>query len=171
MIRAAISIRRFVVLGAALLVGGAVARCATAPHTEAEVPWPDGGTTVRVAIHGTLSAEWWVTARNARGSASASLWEDWGPARRANIYRTTDGSVAVIGAGSLAGVIGLPATGRPVALTHPDTRDGDAWQYLGGVVQSGGRLAFVPAEILRECIPLYGLGSVPVRAVYHDRSC
>ena len=156
---------RLGVLAAAFLLG--LGYCATAPHATAEVPWPDPGARVRVEIRGILSEDWWIVAETGGGRFEREMWSNWGPARRANIYRTGDGGLAVIGAGMLAATVALPPRGRPVEVRDVPT-SGDGWRYLGAVTLDGG-LRFRTAGEAPECIPLYGIGSVPVRPAHQSQ--
>lgn len=140
------------------------------PNAEAKVPWPDRGTEVRIQIRGFLAPLYWIVVENARGRTSRQLWLDWGPADEANLYRTPAGSVAVIGAGSVVAVIGLPPDGPP-REEMVDPAEADEWVYLGRMAWVGREMAlrFFAAAAHAECIPLYGEGRIPVRTRYQGR--
>ncbi len=153
------------------VVGLAFYSLATA-NAAATVPWPNPATTVRVQTwSGFSSLQWRLAVSNAHGSLVQDLWEDWGPADQANIYRTPGGSVVVIGAGMIASMVDLPDGQRPRAGTRSELDDGEAWTYVGAVVQRQGHLVFrAPAET-PECIPTYGEGWIPVRRGRQTASC
>lgn len=141
------------------------------PNAGATVPWPNPATTIRVQTWGFSSLKWRLAVSNAHGSLVDELWEDWGPADQANIYRTPGGSVVVIGAGMIASMVDLPDGQRPRAGTRSELDDGEAWTYVGAVVQRNGHLVFrAPAET-PECIPTYGEGWIPVRRGRQTASC
>ncbi|WP_376088587.1 hypothetical protein ACE7GA_16380 [Roseomonas sp. CCTCC AB2023176] len=154
------------VAAAALLVLG---YCATTPHSSVEVPWPDPGAQVRIEIRGILSEDWWIVAETPGGRFARAMWTNWGPARTANLYRTEEGGVAVVGAGMLAATLSLPPRGQPREVAVRG--NGRDWRYLGVVTISDGPMRFLPASAAPECIALYGIGSVPVRADMQRREC
>ncbi len=152
------------------LAGLAIYSLAT-PNAGATIPWPNPATTIRVQTWGLFSSKWRLAVSNTHGSLVEELWEDWGPADRANIYRTPGGSVAVIGGGSIASIVDLQDGKRPGAGTRSELDDGEAWTYVGAVVRREGHLVFLASAEMPECIPTYGEGSIPVRRRLQSGSC
>lgn len=153
------------------LVGLALYALAT-PSAAATIPWPDAAVTIRVEVWaGFSSSRWRLGVSNAHGSLDVDLWEDWGPADQANVYRMPGGSVVVIGGGSLAAIIDLADGQRPRAGTRPEPDDGEEWTYAGAVVERQGTLVFLAPTEVPECIPTYGEGVIPVRLRLQSGSC
>lgn len=146
----------------ALLCMAALGHHVINPVAEQDVPWPDSGVTVRVQQRNLQSATYVLRVDTAAGSLSMPLWNNWGPARRINLYRTPAGSIAVAGAGDYGWVIDLAPNGSPRHGQHGAITDASDWTYIGAVLdQAWGELAFASATALPECIPLYGEGRAP----------
>lgn len=166
------------VLRPSFSVGGAVALAiaiivvAVTPLGEARVssavPWPAPDVRPSIQMRG-MDGTYWVEVETPNGRIAQALWTDWGPAGRANLYRTPRGALVVIGGGSITAIIALPASDPPKWGGAEELIDGDEWAYVGAVASIGGRdLRFFPPSELTECIPLYGEGRVPVRREFQS---
>jgi hypothetical protein len=159
-------------VGGAVALAIAVVTIAATPLGEARVaaavPWPVPDVHPSIQIRGG-DGTFWVEVETPHGRYAQPLWTDWGPARRANLYRTPRGTLVVIGGGWIAAIIELPAAEAPRPGGNGELADGADWTYVGAVAAIRGRdpRFFSPSE-LRECIPLYGEGRVPVRREFRS---
>ncbi|MBL6455022.1 hypothetical protein JMJ55_06780 [Belnapia sp. T6] len=132
-----------------------------APNAQAAVPWPDPEVSIRLSTWGFHTSQWRMRVSTPNGSALQEMWENWGPATRANIYRTPLGSVAIAGAGSYGWVIEFAADGKPRPGGHRELADASQWTYIGAVVQRDSALVFVSPTQLPECVETFGEGTIP----------
>ncbi|WP_336978510.1 hypothetical protein [Brevundimonas nasdae] len=133
---------------------------------ELAVPLPNDGkllVSYRVRVS-TPSFE--ASAINAYGGSHQKLWDDWGPAKRGNIYVTPDDRIVVIGSGGFVSMFEMHNGKAPRLLKEklPPTEDGQDWKYLGAFVLSdGGNLVFARPSEMSEHIELLGGGGSPYR--------
>jgi hypothetical protein len=146
------------------------------PAEEVVVPIDVDGAEARIQVWGNTTSEgrYEVVVTTKLGSAKHELWENWGPARRANLYITRDERLVVLGGGGAAEMFDLSRDVHPQWMPYDQRpkESGDDWLYLGVVDGGVDELTFYPPSVQPECIPLYGAGFSSYRKSHQDeRSC
>ncbi|MFD1332497.1 hypothetical protein ACFQ4O_10855 [Methylopila musalis] len=98
--------------------------------------------------------------------SSFLLWKNWGPATRANIYRTEENWLVVLGGGGAAEMFQTSAGGRIVPVPWSDRKrtDDRRWTYVGAAdLRFKREPRFYTPQELPECFALFGAGSSPYR--------
>lgn len=151
---------------AALLLEIGLAACMA---RETVIPLPFDGSVVRIQVWQSFDSDgrYEAVVETPSGSAQHLLWNDWGPAQRANLYLTHDRRLVVIGGGGQSEMFSLPPHSPPkwVPYNQRPRESGDDWTYLGATAVDHR----VPQE---ECIALFGAGSSPYRKAHQsEHSC
>lgn len=151
------------VLAGGLIWLGALIYVNNWPAREAIVNLSIGDATARFQTwHGLLSsAPFVLRVDTPRGSLSAELWADWGPASDINLYQTPENWLVGIGGGGTTVLIDVMNSSGPrllIGAEQDKTNDAD-WKYIGVAVGD----SFVSASRIPECIALFGSGYSPYR--------
>ena len=136
---------------------------------------PGGGASAHVwaESEGLGEQRLMIAVQNSRGRVSRTLWVDWGPAHRVNLYLTSEGWLAALGGGGDAEMFEIPSGARPrwIPYDNRPRSDGRDWQYIGVIDQFEGKLKYFSPAQSTECLPMYGAGFSPYRKVHqaeHD---
>ena len=146
------------------------------PFASVEVPIEYPGVTALFEAWSDFGGgQYWLVTSTSLGSAERKLWSNWGPATRANFYRTSDNRLVVLGGGGASEMVDLnnaiaPQEPRRSTGTKADSA---SWSYLGAVDYSwsgaGGYRFFPPSE-RKECFAMFGAGYSPYRHQYQAES-
>ncbi len=76
-----------------------------------------------------------INIKNKYGEYRQDLWTDWGPAQRANFYRTEQGWLAILGGGNLRALIEIPENNKVSSIPFHKWDEykilSENWEYLG----------------------------------------
>jgi len=121
-----------------------------------------------------------IHVKNDYGELKEDLWTDWGPAQRANFYRTQEGWLAILGAGRLVAVINTPDNLKPYNMKYSQIPKIEAyeewskeWTYLGSIDGYGQKIFFRTPAQTKECFATFiGLEYAPsLRVNYRQVWC
>ncbi len=97
------------------------------------------------------------------------LWENWGPATKVNLYLTPEGWIVMLGDGSGLTAIALFEGKAPTEVQDAEAwkADAETWRYLGVAASvRPGLMEFYTPDESPECVPLFGVGGFPHRAMH-----
>jgi hypothetical protein len=145
-------------------------------HNEAAVRLPIGSNAVAYVQEwvrwDAIDGHFWLVVKTPEGEVTTKMWEDWGPARSANLYVTPENTLVVIGAGGVDTFVRF--VGEKPELGAGPVSASEHWIYLGAVAPGGKdwrELKFYSADTHRECVDLFGAGASPYRKQFQKNSC
>lgn len=98
-----------------------------------------------------------LVVKSPKGAVSKDMWQNWGPATRANFYLTPDNHLAVLGPSGLGETL-VVATDRGPIFSEPATLNSELWTYIGATDRRypGRGYRFYSPQEMPECLDRLG---------------